>query len=281
MFRYVAIGIIVSAILIILFIKFQEDILVQQELAHHRETNRCKKGSKYIPKKIFQLVPNKDKIHPDLQENIKRIKKLNPDWEYKLLDDKDMITYLKKNYHPMFLQYYLSINPQYGAARADFFRYLLMYKEGGVYLDIKSSMTIPLNEIINENDRYILCHWSTKYQQEYLNNYLGEFQQWNIICSPKHPFLKDVINLVIQNMDEYNFHRDGGGRLAVLKLTGPIAYTRAITPLLPYYDHREVNNHEYIGLEYSCVQNPLKFFAHAKLIGKTHYSDLKSPIIIK
>ncbi len=38
--------------------------------------------------------------------------------------------------------------PRYGVVLADIFRYLVIYNEGGVYLDIKSTVNRPLDEII-------------------------------------------------------------------------------------------------------------------------------------
>ena len=47
--------------------------------------------------------------------------------------------YIRREYGESILSCYLRIDPVYGAARADLFRYLLLYRTGGVYLDIKSA----------------------------------------------------------------------------------------------------------------------------------------------
>ena len=41
-----------------------------------------------------------------------------------------------------------------------FFRYLLMYEIGGVYLDIKSTANKKLDDVLEENDAFILSHRS-------------------------------------------------------------------------------------------------------------------------
>ena len=228
---------------------------------------------KHIPKKIFQLVPDKHNINALFQKNIDYIKKLNPDWTYTLYDDNDIISYIH-NYYPELWPYYAKINPKYGAARADFFRYLLMYREGGVYLDIKSAMRFPLDKILYPDDEYILAHWSGNPQHDKVNNTMGEYQQWHIICKPGHPFLKKVIQTVIKNIQDYRLS-DGTGKETVLKVTGPIAYTNAIIPLLDKYNHRLVEIDEMAGLVYNNLDQ-----SHIKLFSKTHYSKISEPIIL-
>lgn len=231
------------------------------------------KPLKYIPKKIFQLVSDKKKIDKKFEKNIAYIKKLNPDWEYTLMDDADIQEYLSLHY-PEIIPYYNRINPKYGAAKADLFRYLLIYREGGVYLDLKSAMKYPLNRIIHPDDQYILSYWNCPCQKTVLRNDDGEFQQWHVISRPNHPFLKAVIDLVTENISTYRIS-DGVGKNGVLKLTGPIAYTEAITPLLDKYPHKLVDTNEMIGLIYNNLDSD-----HTSLYSKTHYSNIDEPIII-
>ena len=47
-------------------------------------------------------------------------------------------------------QIFRAIEPRYGAAVADFFRYCVLYREGGVYLDAKAGMTRSFAEILAE-----------------------------------------------------------------------------------------------------------------------------------
>lgn len=231
---------------------------------------------KYIPKKIFQLIADKNKISPEFQKNINYIKNLNPDWEYHLYDDNEMVSYIKENYGEEMLRYYNKINPKYGAAKADLFRYLLMYLEGGVYLDIKSASTIPLSEIILPDDEYLLSYWDLPIQSKLTGNKMGEYQQWHIICRPRHPFLYEVIQQVIKNIDNYDADSIGVGKLAVLKVTGPIAYTKTIKPIIDKYNHRIVELNEFVGLKYNNIG-----VSHKGLFSNKHYSHITDPVIIK
>jgi inositol phosphorylceramide mannosyltransferase catalytic subunit len=232
-----------------------------------------------IPKIIHQTFPTKD-LPLELKENVEMIKRLNPEWKHVLYDDEDMSQYVLKNF-PELWEIFSKLNPMYGAARADFFRYLLAYAEGGVYLDIKSGVSKPLNEIIKDDDSLILSYW-TQYSPEHklgfyrgINNPNGEIQQWHIISCSGHPILKSVINLVCDNINKYNPLIHGTGKGGVLRVTGPVAYTESTTPLIPIYPCRVELSHEVAGLVYT------KFTAidgHHKAYQKTHYSQLNTSI---
>lgn len=114
-----------------------------------------------IPKILHQTFHGK--ILPQaIQENIKKIRATNPEWEYRFYDNEDIVVFIQNNYDPYMVDYFNRINPKYGAAKADLFRYLLMYKCGGVYIDIKSSLRKPLDDVLKENDRYLLSGWKDK-----------------------------------------------------------------------------------------------------------------------
>ena len=237
--------------------------------------NHEKTPLKYIPKKIFQMVHDKNNISKEFNENIEYIKKLNPDWNYYLMDDKDIEEYIRKNYGEKILGYFKRINPKYGACKSDLARYLILYKEGGVYLDIKSATSFPLSLMILPEDEYILTYSCCAVQEDVLENNYGEFQQWHIITRPYHPFLKSVIENVLNNIDNYDIEINGVGKQSVLELTGPIAYTFSITPLLNKYKHRIVYSPHYIGLIYNNLSS-----SHKSLFSKTHYSEIDEAIIL-
>jgi hypothetical protein len=240
-------------------------------------SNDTQIGSIYIPKNIYQLIKDKNDVNPSFQKNINYIKDLNPDWKHILMDDNDMIKYMEDNYPSYILDVYKRINTKYGAAKADFFRYLLMYKEGGAYFDIKSAMKYPLDQIIKYDDEYILTHDKCLCQRSNIGNEDGEFQQWYIICKPGHPFLKSVIDTVIKNILNYDIKIDGTGKPGVLKITGPIAYTKSIIPIMEENKYTIYEHNEHIGLLYNNIDER----THVSLFSKTHYSNLDEPIILK
>lgn len=238
-------------------------------------------GSSGIPKILHQAFSSKD-LPPELIENIERFKSMNPGWEHKLYDNATQAKFVEQHFGRAIYERFTRINPRYGAARSDLFRYLLVYKYGGVYLDIKSSTLRPLDDVIRPDDSYVLTNSGREFAacfEELKNTSYGELLQWNIIAAPRHPFLKAVIEAVLRNIDVYSPTLHGVGRYGVFRLTGPIAYSMAIGPLLDYHPHRlcgfDCDYREELGLNYSIFPDHND---HRKLFS-THYALLKEPII--
>ena len=240
----------------------------------------CFKLGSNIPKIIHQTYRTSN-LPNELQSIVNQLRAANPEWEYRFYDDDDIVRFISAVYGQEVLGYYNRINPHYGAAKADLFRYLLMYKEGGVYLDIKSSFHKPIDDILKQNDQYLLCGWDNRKGEKHegfgLHKELsaiegGEYEQWHIIAAPGSPFLRSVIDAVLTNIDRYMpWHRTG--MIGVLRLTGPIAYTLAIEPLLAKYPHRYERVHAVYGLVYSALQT-----SH-KTLFKEHYSHRTDSVV--
>lgn len=229
-----------------------------------------------IPKIIYQTFPTKS-LPPVLASNVEYIRRLNPDFEHVLFDDEDIVRFIKEEYGPDVLAYYQRINPKYGAARADLFRYLLIYNRGGVYLDIKSRMSKSLSKIIRPDDRFLLAKWgdyNLVLHHELAHIPGGEFQNWHVIGVRGHPFLRAVIESVLVNIDKYRPWLHGVGKNAVIRVTGPIIYTLSIYPLLDRYSHRAVDSQSDLSLEYATAIEG----THMSLF-KTHYSGLEESIV--
>lgn len=235
-----------------------------------------------IPRLIHQTYPSND-LPELLRENVEQIRLLNPDWDYHLYTDSDVEAFILQEYGEGVLSYYLRIDKVYGAARADLFRYLLVYKRGGVYLDIKSRFLKPIDEVLRGDEQFVISRWSNgkneKYEgyglhSEMLNYPGGEIQQWHIIAARGHIFLRAVILSVFKLIDAYTPWRTGVGRMGVLRLTGPIAYTIAITPLLSEKLCRTVNNEQDLCLQYSVLPKE-----DHQILFKKHYTTIQSAIV--
>jgi len=219
---------------------------------------------------------------PEIAENMERIRRQNPGWEHRFYDDQDILDVTQACHGPEVCDYLRRIHPSYGAARADLFRYLLLYRFGGVYLDVKSRPLRPLDSVLRPDDSYILAQWRNGPGQpfegfgghrELKRVPGGEFQQWHIIAAPGHPFLRAVILRVLRNLDRYNPGLHGTGQRGVLRMTGPIAYTLAIHPLLDRHPHRRVNSEVDLGFRYSIYEGS----SHRERL-PAHYSKLQEPI---
>lgn len=235
-----------------------------------------------IPRLLFQTYPTRE-LPSRLAESVDRNLLNAQGWHYQRYSDEDIVQFIGAHYGARMLRRYLSISAEYGAARADLFRYLLIFARGGVYLDIKTAVTRPLCEVIAPSDTFLLGQWGDCGEDRCLDwgqypetaPFGGEFQQWFIAASPGHPFLKAVLRQVCRNIDLYLPALQGTGKPGVLRVTGPIAYTKAIAPLMTRTPHRRVRSHTDLGLSYSVFDD---IEAHYTLFQR-HYSTFQSPIV--
>ena len=134
---------------------------------------------KNIPKIIYQTWFKKELPIP-IQSSIDNMMIINKDYEYELFDDVDMRNFIKTNYDEIILKCFDSL--KIGAAKADLWRYLILYKTGGIYIDVDSVIIGNLDELIQNEPCAILSRE---------NNY-NKFVQWCLIFTPEHPLLKYV-----------------------------------------------------------------------------------------
>jgi len=239
-----------------------------------------------ISKLIHQTVADKNRLSKIYTDNINFLRELNPDWTHTLYDDNDILRFIQDNYDEEILQRYRKISSDYGAAKADYFRYLLLLKVGGVYLDIKSTCYKKLNDVIYDRDVFILSHWRNKPGERY-QSYgihggllpLGEYQTWHIIAAADHRLLKEVVAAVSKNIDEYSPFTHGVGFSGTLRTTGPIAYTLAIQKAINTADYRLVDIED-LGFEYSIHDLPTGTDTGMHRT-PDHYHFKRSPVIVR
>lgn len=237
-----------------------------------------------ITKKIFQIYSDPSSLPPEIHKNIEDIKYMNKGWDYEIYDHKQMRKFVIENYGHEIVKYIDRINPSYKSAIADFFRYLLIFKIGGIYLDIKSSMDLPLDNFLYENDQFITSQWRNRLGEEYqgwgfhpeLNMVPGgELHQWYLASEPDHQLLSHVIRRVMFNIDNYSYKFHGVGKLGVLRTTGPICYTLAIIEQIHKFPFRILDSNK-LGFKYSIYGDNVN---HIKIF-PNHYSLCTEPLII-
>jgi mannosyltransferase OCH1-like enzyme len=260
-----------------------------------RDAYRLNKSSRQRHVPTFPFTPGIPKIihqtyhappwPEELHANVARLKATNPAWEHRFHDYDARREFIGEVYGEDVLALYDSIDPMYGAAKADVFRYLLLYKQGGLYLDMKSSTERDLDEVVRADDSYLLATWRNDKHDEWLGwgqhpelsaFPYGELQQWHIAAAPGHPFLKAVIEVVLTNLQKYLSGLHGTGAHAVWRVTGPIAYTLAIEPMRAQHPHRVVDSKYEMGLVYSVFDSDTSR-THEKLF--PHYASLKSSLV--
>lgn len=233
-----------------------------------------------IPRLLHFICNDPTTLDPAFVTNIAQVTALNPGWTVHVWDEASRFQFISDHYGWDVLKIYLMIGGEYGAAKADFFRYLLIYRLGGVYLDLKSSMSRPLEAILRPDDQYLISQWNMSGSNRYAGWGYGtsiahvaggEYQQWFLIARPGHPYLRRVIQLVMTKILTYRPDVHGAGAVTTFNITGPHAYTKAIHAVRADFAHR-VFDSEKDGLVYATVEN------HRERSGST-YREARTPLV--
>ena len=102
-----------------------------------------------IPRKIYQSWKTKN-LPPELQKVVNKTKALNPNYEYHLYDDEDCRKFLLDNFGINYVNAFDALVP--GAFKCDFWRYAVLYVNGGIYMDLDMEALVPFDEMIAGNN---------------------------------------------------------------------------------------------------------------------------------
>jgi mannosyltransferase OCH1-like enzyme len=134
-----------------------------------------------IPKVIHQTYHDKSKIPQKVYDNIQ---KYAPEYKHIIYNDQECINFLRTQYTQVHVDAFNSFKE--GAHKADFFRYCLLYKLGGVYLDIKTELMQPLSTLFIDNYLY------TVIAMDNISIYQGI-----IATPPKNPIFIELIDFML------------------------------------------------------------------------------------
>ena len=226
---------------------------MQKELLKYlapRDKNKDNnKEYKYITKKIFQTYET-NKISSGMYDAVHTWIDNNPDWEYHFFDKDDRRNFIKDNFPKKTLEAYDTLIP--GAYKADLWRYCVLYIHGGVYVDSKSELLVSLNDVLSDNLQFLSVRdidWPN-------NEFKGYICQAFICARPKHPFLKQVIDMLVANSEKGSYGHD------VYSPTGPGLLAKAINIVLkrPCSAKHVAGLNKISGYEYELWLNTDKGF---------------------
>lgn len=176
-----------------------------------------------IPKVIYQTWKTKT-LHGNCIKIRNNIQQLNPDYEMILYHDNDMDIFIKNNFDEFTYNCYRQLNV--GASKADFWRYCILYINGGVYLDMDANILRPLDELITDDEQCIITREGNP----------GIFNNWIMIFEKGHPILLECINKCCYNITNKTTND-------IVYLTGPYGpFSNSINELLiPLYNKKVTN----------------------------------------
>jgi mannosyltransferase OCH1-like enzyme len=214
-------------------------------------------------------------LPPQIVQIIQHNKQLNPKFKFIFYDDDNCADFIKTYFDERTHNSYMMLNNCYGAMKADFFRYCVLYKIGGVYLDIKSKINFPLSLIIKKEDSCILDIPRNNLEPWRTSN--PTYEQWLLMFEPNHPYLNEMIQQMVTNIEnKYEPQISGylnlNSKQKILQLTGPDALTRAINNCINnnIIKHRNIDYNKYFTISFTNYKR--------MYVTKKHYTQYNEPL---
>ena len=185
---------------------FKKQLLKKIRINNIKELINNKTNPEIIPRNIFQAW-HSDNLPNSVKFCISNIQKCNPNFNYYLYNDEKCREFIKKHFSEDVLKTYDAIIP--AAIKIDLWRYCVLYKYGGIYLDVKYFC------VNGFNFNYLI-------DKEYFCKDFDKVGVYNaiIICKPNNNIMKKCIIQVVNNVN-HNFYGN-----ASTEPTGPLMMKR-------------------------------------------------------
>jgi hypothetical protein len=207
-----------------------------------------RQGPGKIPKRVYQTWV-RPAVPLLLASKVIQFRRMNPDYSFVFFDDQRMAAYMESNYagHPilrLFKEVYMP------AEKADIWRYCILYREGGVYCDIKSFLKIPIREILPDHFSELVSFegntWASFMNPGFyadpgvflpappesiranLDHPDKVICNWFLCFEKGSPILEEAINLIVRHAPFYRGRRFEKVSVAGNHFTGPLALTQAV-----------------------------------------------------
>jgi len=197
------------------------------------------KGDRKIPKIIFQTMETNLTLL-NIQSCITQIKSINPDYKYYYFTSRQCREFIKKEF-PDVLEYYDLLLP--GAYKADLWRYCVLYKYGGFYLDIRMYPYMSFDSIITNNTEFMSC-------VDVSQNML---YQAILGVEPKSQCMRNAIDECVKNIRERNLADND------LAVTGPRVMGIALNKFLKRSEESDldtIKDERVVLLEWNSKKAP-------------------------
>lgn len=159
-----------------------------------------------VPLTIYESW-HSNTIPEKMKDCIYDLIKMNPEFDYYLYSDEACLNFIKNHFDQDVVDAFNILKP--GAYKSDLWRYCILYKKGGVYLDIKYYSLVPLIDIIEENPIIFVRDIPGG-----CLNHRGIYNAF-MVSPPNNPIFKKCIDDVVNSCKNKLYKRNP------LDITGP------------------------------------------------------------
>lgn len=278
----------------------KEDVLRKHRNKMHRNLNCTVKS--LIPCLFWMTTKNVSDLQPTYWW-ITEFSQRNLDWHIHISDDNDMDKFMEKVFRgTKVLWAFNMLNRKLGPARADIWRYAVLWVYGGGYMDTDSYIRTPLNKVItevnNENKTFVFgaerrkrhgCYNYTFHLHEDNLNALNitfllvpyPFNQNILFSRPGHPLLRRILEnfaeiVVLEYMQNSPTVGEYHTRLnqEIICTTGPMMFTYSIIEEIYHMIKYNATYPDflYLGYAYSLLDASMKMIKNKDI--PHHYGNI-------
>jgi len=222
-----------------------------------------------IPLHLYQTWVTR-RLPKHMHRCVRQLQEDNPEFAYHFFDDRQCRQYLGRYFGERHRDIYDRLIP--GAYKADFWRYCVLYREGGIYLDIKYQCVNGFRLIALTEQEHFVNDWSPNNYGTTLDYSAGIYNAL-MVCRPQNPILLNCINQIIHNVQNHYYGQ------TCLDPTGPYLLSRFFT----LQQRKQFHLHHYHRHQIVCIRYDLykilecypEYRREQKTFsGKPHYSVL-------
>lgn len=167
-----------------------------------------------IPLTIYQTWHSND-IPINMYNAVQKLLKMNPEFDYYLYSENDCRNFIQEHFEKDVVDAFDVLKPL--SYKSDLWRYCVLYKMGGIYLDIKYVSLIPLINIIKKNPEIFVRDIHMNCNNEFTGIYTAF-----IVSPPKNSIFRACIDDIV-NSCKFKLYKAG-----TLDVTGPCLLGRII-----------------------------------------------------
>ena len=176
-----------------------------------------------IPRLMHQTYASERAVPSRLKELRESWRRFNPGWEPRFYDDAQCLAFVEAEF-PEYAEAYRGLPKD--VERADFFRYLVVLRYGGLYGDIDTECRVPIESLISPGDAMVVGYeaefptWEIAWNRHYARK--RQVEQWFFAAAPGHPVLRRVCDWIA---DHYDAPLSDSEDRDTLERTGPGVWT--------------------------------------------------------
>ena len=206
-------------------------LFLAREISYHLISRRAKPtAQENIPPNLFQIWHDTSQVPKRMHTAIEKVRDASRGFQHFLYDDSSAEKFLLEHFGQKVYSAYQKLIPY--AYRSDLLRYCLLFKLGGVYVDVKY---IPIGGF----------QFSELLGQQHLCSDVDGYGVYNAIIAspPNDAFFQRIIDRVVRNAEE-SYYGDS-----------------PLSPTGPWLLRSELNDgpHRFQNLEHACWGNDPRY----------------------